>query len=203
MAWRLRLSPRDFGLPCVVFMGETDIERQKPNVFRMRLLGAEVRPVVSGAAHAEGRDERGPSRLGHQCRRTPSTSSARSPGLTPIPAMVRDFQSRHRPGSARANEVGRGQVAGHAYGAIGGGSNAMGLFHAFLDDRAVKMLGVEAAGRGLDDAERALRASNGGKPGVLHGNRTYLLQNDDGQILDGHSISAGLDYPGVGPEHPS
>jgi len=189
-----------FGLPCVVFMGATDIERQKPNVFRMKLLGAEVRPVTSGAATLKD--------AMNEALRDWVTNVADTfycigtvAGPHPYPEMVRDFQSVIGR-EARAQILEReGRLPDTAIACIGGGSNAIGLFHAFIADESVRLIGVEAAGRGIDDRFAHSAAINGGRPGVLHGNRTYLLQDEDGQILDGHSISAGLDYPGVGPEH--
>src|SRR5262245_42696338 len=189
-----------FGLPCVVFMGATDIERQKPNVFRMKLLGAEVRPVTSGAATLKD--------AMNEALRDWVTNVAdtfycigTAAGPHPYPEMVRDFQSIIGR-EARAQILEReGRLPDAVMACIGGGSNAIGLFHPFIDDENVKLYGVEAAGRGIDARFEHSAAINGGKPGVLHGNRTYLLQNEDGQILEGHSISAGLDYAGVGPEH--
>jgi tryptophan synthase beta chain len=188
------------GLPCVVFMGATDIERQKPNVFRMKLLGAEVRPVTAGAATLKD--------AMNEALRDWVTNVAdtfycigTAAGPHPYPEMVRDFQSVIGR-EARAQILEReGRLPDAVMACIGGGSNAIGLFHPFIDDAGVRLIGVEAAGRGIDDRVEHSAAINGGKPGVLHGNRTYLLQNEDGQILEGHSISAGLDYPGVGPEH--
>ncbi len=188
------------GLPCVVFMGATDIERQKPNVFRMKLLGAEVRPVTSGAATLKD--------AMNEALRDWVTNVAdtfycigTAAGPHPYPEMVRDFQSVIGR-EARAQILKReGRLPDAVMACIGGGSNAIGLFHPFIDDEGVRLIGVEAAGRGIDDRFEHSAAINGGRPGVLHGNRTYLLQNADGQILEGHSISAGLDYPGVGPEH--
>jgi tryptophan synthase beta chain len=189
-----------FGLPCVVFMGATDIERQKPNVFRMKLLGAEVRPVTSGAATLKD--------AMNEALRDWVTNVAdtfycigTAAGPHPYPEMVRDFQSVIGR-EARAQILEReGRLPDAVMACIGGGSNAIGLFHPFIDDESVRLIGVEAAGRGIDERFEHSAAINGGRPGVLHGNRTYLLQNADGQILEGHSISAGLDYPGVGPEH--
>jgi tryptophan synthase beta chain len=186
-------------LPCIVYMGATDVERQQPNVFRMKLLGAEVRPVTSGAATLkdamnEGlRDWVANVHDTYYCIGTVA-------GPHPYPQMVRDFQSVIGT-EARAQMVeAEGRLPDALVAAVGGGSNAMGLFFPFLDDKDVAMIGVEAAGRGLDTHEHAAALSRG-RPGVLHGNRTYLLQDDDGQITEAHSISAGLDYPGVGPEH--
>jgi len=186
-------------LPCVVYMGATDVERQQPNVFRMKLLGAEVVPVTSGAATLkdamnEGlRDWVANVHDTYYCIGTVA-------GPHPYPAMVRDFQSVIGI-EARAQMLeAEGRLPDTLIAAVGGGSNAMGLFFPFLDDKDVAMIGVEAAGRGLDTHEHAAALSRG-RPGVLHGNRTYLLQDGDGQITEAHSISAGLDYPGVGPEH--
>ena len=189
-----------FGLPCAIFMGKTDIERQKPNVFRMRLLGAEVRPVVSGTGTLK-------DAMNEALRDWVSNVEdtfyiiGTVAGPHPYPAMVRDFQAIIGQELREQMKAAEGRLPDTLVAAIGGGSNAMGLFHPFLDDRSVNMYGVEAAGRGLDVPNGHCASLNGGKPGVLHGNRTYLLQDDDGQILDGHSISAGLDYPGIGPEH--
>ena len=188
-----------FGLPCVVYMGATDVERQKPNVFRMKLLGAEVRPVTSGRATLKD--------AMNEALRDWVTNVAdtyyligTAAGPHPYPMMVRDFQSVIGT-EARAQILDReGRLPDAVMACIGGGSNAIGLFHPFLDDPGVEIIGVEAGGRGLDTADHAASLS-GGRPGVLHGNRTYLLQDADGQILEGHSISAGLDYPGIGPEH--
>ena len=189
-----------FGLKCVVYMGAHDVERQAPNVFRMRLLGAEVHPVTSGrgtlkdAMNDALRDWVTNVRDTFYCIGTVA-------GPHPYPAMVRDFQS------IIGKEV-RAQIMRHEgrlpdtlVAAIGGGSNAMGLFYPFLDDASVAIIGVEAGGKGVDDRMQHCASLTGGRPGVLHGNRTYLLQDDDGQILEGFSISAGLDYPGIGPEH--
>ena len=189
-----------FGLPCVVYMGATDIERQKPNVVRMRLLGAEVRPVTSGAGTLKDAMNEA---LRDWVANVDTTYYliGTAAGPHPYPAMVRDFQS------VIGNEVreqiveAEGRLPDALVAAIGGGSNAIGLFHPFLDDRDVAIYGVEAGGHGLDVANGHAASMTGGRPGVLHGNRTYLLQDADGQILEGHSISAGLDYPGVGPEH--
>ena len=188
-----------FGLKCVVFMGETDVERQKPNVFRMRLLGAEIVPVSSGtgtlkdAMNEALRDWVTNVEDTFYCIGTVA-------GPHPYPELVRDFQSIIGK-EARAQILEReGRLPDVVMACIGGGSNAIGLFHPFLEDEGVRMIGVEAAGHGIETGEHAA-ALNGGKPGILHGNRTYLLQTDDGQILDAHSISAGLDYPGIGPEH--
>jgi tryptophan synthase beta chain len=187
-----------FGLPCVIFMGATDVARQSPNVFRMKLLGAEVVSVTAGAAtlkDAMNEALRDWVANVHDTFYIIGTAA----GPHPYPAMVRDFQSVIGQ-EARAQMLARtGRLPDVLVAAIGGGSNAIGLFHPFLDDPSVKMLGVEAAGHGLDKEHAASLA--GGAPGILHGNKTYLLQDADGQILEGHSISAGLDYPGIGPEH--
>jgi tryptophan synthase beta chain len=189
-----------FGFPCVVYMGAVDVERQKPNVFRMNLLGAEVRPVTSGGAtlkDAMNEALRDWVTNVHDTFYIIGTAA----GPHPYPMMVRDFQSIIGR-EARAQILEReGRLPDAVVACIGGGSNAIGLFHPFIGDESVKLIGVEAAGEGLDKYNRHAAALAGGKPGVLHGNRTYLLQDDEGQILEGHSISAGLDYPGVGPEH--
>ena len=189
-----------FGLPCVVYMGQTDIERQSPNVFRMRLLGAEVRPVISGTATLKDAMNEA---LRDWVANVEDTFYiiGTVAGPHPYPAMVRDFQSIIGHEVREQMMAAEGRLPDTLVACIGGGSNAMGLFHPFLDDTSVKIYGVEAAGRGLDVPNGHCASLNGGRPGVLHGNRTYLLQDDDGQILDGHSISAGLDYPGIGPEH--
>jgi tryptophan synthase beta chain len=189
-----------FGLPCVVYMGKTDIERQSPNVFRMRLLGAEVRPVISGTATLKDAMNEA---LRDWVANVEDTFYiiGTVAGPHPYPAMVRDFQSIIGQELREQMTQAEGRLPDTLVAAIGGGSNAMGLFHPFLDEPTVAMHGVEAAGRGLNERNGHAASVNGGRPGVLHGNRTYLLQDDDGQILDGHSISAGLDYPGIGPEH--
>ncbi len=188
-----------FGLECVVFMGETDVERQKPNVFRMRLLGAKIIPVSSGtgtlkdAMNEALRDWVTNVDTTFYCIGTAA-------GPHPYPKIVRDFQSVIGR-EARAQILEReGRLPDAVMACIGGGSNAIGLFHPFIDDENVRLIGVEAAGHGIETGMHAA-ALNGGRPGILHGNRTYLLQTDDGQIIDAHSISAGLDYPGIGPEH--
>jgi tryptophan synthase beta chain len=186
-------------LPCVVYMGATDVERQQPNVFRMKLLGAEVVPVTSGAATLkdamnEGlRDWVANVHDTYYCIGTVA-------GPAPYPQMVRDFQCVIGNETREQVLAAEGRLPDALVCAVGGGSSAMGLFHPFLDDPGVKMWGVEAAGRGLDTHEHAA-SLNRGRPGVLHGNKTYLLQDGDGQITEAHSISAGLDYPGIGPEH--
>ena len=189
-----------FGLPCVVYMGQTDIERQSPNVFRMRLLGAEVRPVISGTGTLKDAMNEA---LRDWVANVEDTFYliGTVAGPHPYPAMVRDFQAVIGNETREQMLAAEGRLPDTLVACIGGGSNAMGLFHPFLDDATVKIYGVEAAGRGLDVANGHCASLNGGQPGVLHGNRTYLLQDDDGQILEGHSISAGLDYPGIGPEH--
>ncbi|AXJ96654.1 MULTISPECIES: tryptophan synthase subunit beta [unclassified Sphingomonas] len=188
-----------FGLPCVIYMGAKDVERQQPNVFRMKLLGAEVRPVTSGAATLSDAMNEG---LRDWVANVDDTFYiiGTAAGPHPYPELVRDFQSVIGR-EARAQMLSRtGRLPDLLVAAIGGGSNAIGLFHPFLDDPEVAMLGVEAAGHGLGGSEHAASLA-GGFPGVLHGNKTYLLQDEDGQIAEGHSISAGLDYPGIGPEH--
>ncbi|MGE0751530.1 MAG: tryptophan synthase subunit beta [Variibacter sp.] len=187
-----------FGLPCVVYMGAVDVERQKQNVFRMQMLGAEVRPVQSGTKTLKD--------AMNEALRDWVTNVADTfycigtvAGPHPYPAMVRDFQCVIGNETRAQLQEAEGRLPDSLVACIGGGSNAMGLFHPFLDDRSVEIYGVEAAGHGLTQLHAASIA--GGRPGVLHGNRTYLLMNDDGQIQDAHSISAGLDYPGIGPEH--
>jgi len=187
-----------FGLPCVIYMGAKDVERQAPNVFRMKLLGAEVRPVTSGAHTLKDAMNEGMRDWVANVHDTFYIIGTAA-GPHPYPEMVRDFQSVIGT-EARAQMLERtGRLPDMLVAAIGGGSNAIGLFHPFLDDADVQMLGVEAAGHGLDKQHAASLA--GGFPGVLHGNKTYLLQDEDGQITEAHSISAGLDYPGIGPEH--
>ena len=188
-----------FGYPCIVYMGATDVERQKPNVFRMKLLGAEVNPVTSGGSTLKDAMNEA---LRDWVTNVESTyyMIGTAAGPHPYPEMVRDFQSIIG-AEARDQILEReGRLPDALVACIGGGSNAIGLFHPFLDDDGVAIYGVEAGGKGVDTDEHCA-SLNGGRPGVLHGNRTYLLQDDDGQILDGHSISAGLDYPGIGPEH--
>jgi tryptophan synthase beta chain len=188
-----------FDLPCVVYMGETDIERQSPNVFRMKLLGAEVVPVKSGSRTLKDAMNEALRDWVANVENTFYIIGTVA-GPHPYPTMVRDFQS------VIGNEVREqlqeleGRLPDTLVACIGGGSNAMGLFYPFLDDKSVRIVGVEAAGHGIETGEHAASLT-GGRPGVLHGNRTYLLQDDDGQILEAHSISAGLDYPGIGPEH--
>lgn len=188
-----------FGLKCIVYMGATDIVRQKPNVFRMRLLGAEVRAVHSGTATLKD--------AMNEALRDWVTNVGDTfycigtvAGPHPYPAMVRDFQAIiGREAKAQILER-EGRLPDAVVACIGGGSNAMGLFHEFVPEKSVRLIGVEAAGRGVESGLHAASLT-GGTPGVLHGNRTYLLQDEDGQIKDAHSISAGLDYPGIGPEH--
>lgn len=188
-----------FGLPCVIYMGATDIERQKPNVFRMKLLGAEVVPVTSGTGTLKDAMNEALRDWVTNVENTYYLIGTVA-GPHPYPAMVRDFQSViGRETKAQMLER-EGRLPDSVVACIGGGSNAMGLFHPFLDDPSVKIYGVEAAGKGIDTGQHCA-SLKGGQPGVLHGNRTYLLQDEDGQIRDGHSISAGLDYPGIGPEH--
>ena len=188
-----------FGLPCVVYMGEVDIARQQPNVFRMKLLGAEVRPVTSGSRTLK-------DALNEALRDWVTNVEdtfyiiGTVAGPHPYPMLVRDFQSViGREARAQMMEA-EGRLPDSLVACLGGGSNAMGLFHEFLDEQTVAMYGVEAAGHGLETDKHAASLT-AGSPGVLHGNRTYLLQDDDGQITEAHSISAGLDYPGIGPEH--
>jgi tryptophan synthase beta chain len=188
-----------FGLPCVVYMGCTDVERQRPNVFRMKLLGAEVIPVTSGRGTLKDAMNEAMRDWVTNVEDTYYLIGTAA-GPHPYPAMVRDFQAVIGR-EARAQLLDRtGDLPAACVAAIGGGSNAIGLFHPFLEDEGVRLIGVEAAGHGLSSGEHAA-SLQGGRPGVLHGNRTYLLQDEDGQILDAHSISAGLDYPGIGPEH--
>lgn len=188
-----------FGLECIVYMGAVDVERQKPNVFRMKMLGAQVVPVQSGtktlkdAMNEALRDWVTNVETTFYCIGTAA-------GPHPYPAMVRDFQSVIGKETREQMQEAEGRLPDSLIAAIGGGSNAIGLFHPFLDDPGVKMWGVEAAGHGLSSGLHAASLT-GGTPGVLHGNRTYLLMDEDGQIKDAHSISAGLDYPGIGPEH--
>ncbi|SIT77696.1 tryptophan synthase subunit beta [Pontibaca methylaminivorans] len=189
-----------FGMKCIVYMGAHDVKRQAPNVFRMRLLGAEVVPVTAGrgtlkdAMNEALRDWVTNVRDTYYCIGTVA-------GPHPYPAMVRDFQSIIGKEVREQMQAAEGRLPDTVIAAIGGGSNAMGLFHPFLDDTSVRIIGVEAGGKGVDERIEHCASLTGGRPGVLHGNRTYLLQDDDGQILEGFSISAGLDYPGVGPEH--
>jgi tryptophan synthase beta chain len=187
------------GLECVVYMGERDIERQRPNVFRMRLLGAEVRAVRSGSATLkDAMNEALRDWVGNVDTTFYIIGSVAGPH--PYPAMVRDFQAVIG-NEVRAQIMAKeGRLPDTLVACVGGGSNAIGLFHPFLDEPEVRMIGVEAAGHGVETGAHAA-ALSAGQPGVLHGSRSYLLQDDDGQVLEAHSISAGLDYPGVGPEH--
>ncbi|HYJ59676.1 MAG TPA: tryptophan synthase subunit beta [Methyloceanibacter sp.] len=188
-----------FGLPCIVYMGSVDVARQKPNVLRMKMLGAEVRAVESGSKTLKDamndalRDWVANVHDTFYCIGTVA-------GPHPYPAMVRDFQSIIGRETREQMLEAENRLPDSLIACIGGGSNAMGLFHPFLDERGIEIYGVEAAGHGLDSGKHAASIA-GGRPGVLHGNRTYLLMGDDGQIEEAHSISAGLDYPGIGPEH--
>ena len=188
-----------FDLPCIIYMGATDIERQQPNVFRMRLLGAEVIPVTSGTGTLK-------DAMNEALRdwvanvETTFYIIGTAAGPHPYPKMVRNFQSVIGKEAREQFLEAEARLPNSLVACIGGGSNAIGLFHPFLDDPTVQMYGVEAAGHGIETGKHAASLT-GGRPGVLHGNRTYLLQNRDGQIIDAHSISAGLDYPGIGPEH--
>ncbi len=189
-----------FGLPCEIFMGAVDVERQKPNVFRMKLLGAKVNAVTSGAQTLKDAMNEALRDWVANVRDTYYIIGTAA-GPAPYPAMVRDFQSVIGKETREQMLERKGRLPDTLVACIGGGSNAIGLFHPFLDDEGVAIYGVEAGGHGLDVTDGHCASLTGGKPGVLHGNRTYLLQDADGQILEGHSISAGLDYPGVGPEH--
>jgi tryptophan synthase beta chain len=188
-----------FGLPCVIYMGATDIERQKPNLFRMKLLGAEVIPVTSGTGTLKDAMNEA---LRDWVTNVDDTFYiiGTVAGPHPYPSMVRDFQSVIGTEAKEQIIAAEGRLPDYLMACIGGGSNAMGLFYPFLDDVSVEMIGVEAGGKGIETEEHCASLT-AGKPGILHGNRTYLLQNSDGQITEGHSISAGLDYPGIGPEH--
>ncbi|GAA0598754.1 tryptophan synthase subunit beta [Caenispirillum bisanense] len=188
-----------FGMKCVIYMGETDIERQAPNVFRMKLLGAEVKPVTSGSRtlkDAMNEALRDWVTNVHDTFYIIGTVA----GPHPYPSLVRDFQCVIGEEAREQVLKAEGRLPDSLVACVGGGSNAMGLFHPFLDDSSVRIVGVEAAGHGVDTTQHAASLT-GGRPGVLHGNRTYLLQDADGQITEAHSISAGLDYPGIGPEH--
>ena len=187
-----------FGLECKIFMGAKDVERQKPNVFRMKLLGAEVVPVHSGSATLKDSMN---DALRHWVSNVHDTFYiiGTAAGPHPYPAMVRDFQSVIGNETRAQMLEAEGRLPDMLIAPVGGGSNAIGMFHPFLDDPEVAMIGVEAAGEGLDKKHASSLA--GGASGILHGNRTYLLQDEDGQITEAHSISAGLDYPGIGPEH--
>jgi tryptophan synthase beta chain len=189
-----------FDLPCVIFMGATDVERQRPNVWRMKMLGAEVRPVTAGAGTLK-------DAMNEALRdwvtnvETTYYLIGTAAGPHPYPEMVRDFQSVIGEEIKAQHMEAEGKLPDALVACVGGGSNAIGTFHPFLDDPSVKIYGAEAGGHGIDVENGHAASMTGGRPGVLHGNRTYLLQDQDGQILEGHSISAGLDYPGVGPEH--
>jgi tryptophan synthase beta chain len=189
-----------FDLPLVVYMGAKDVERQAPNVFRMKLMGAEVTPVTSGAGtlkDALNEALRDWVTNVHNTYYMIGTAA----GMHPYPEMVRDFQSVIGKETREQILEMEGRLPDAVIACVGGGSNAIGMFHPFIDYDTVKLVGVEASGHGLDVYNGHAASLNGGRPGVLHGNRTYLLQDEDGQILEGHSISAGLDYPGIGPEH--
>ena len=189
-----------FDLPCEIYMGATDVERQAPNVARMRLLEAKVNPVTSGAGTLKDAMNEALRDWVTNVRDTYYLIGTAA-GPHPYPEMVRDFQSIIGKELRDQMLAAEGRLPDALVACIGGGSNAIGLFHPFLDDKDVAIYGVEAGGHGLDVPNGHAASMTGGRPGVLHGNRTYLLQDDDGQILEGHSISAGLDYPGVGPEH--
>ncbi|MBX5085885.1 tryptophan synthase subunit beta [Rhizobium lentis] len=188
-----------FGLPCVVYMGATDVERQAPNVFRMKLLGAEVKPVTAGSGTLKDAMNEA---LRDWVTNVEDTYYliGTAAGPHPYPEMVRDFQSVIGTEAKEQMLAAEGRLPDLVVAAVGGGSNAIGIFHPFLDDSSVRIVGVEAGGKGLQGDEHCASIT-AGTPGVLHGNRTYLLQDGDGQIKEGHSISAGLDYPGIGPEH--
>ena len=189
-----------FELPCVVFMGATDVERQWPNVLRMKMLGAEVRPVTAGAGTLK-------DAMNEALRdwvtnvETTYYLIGTAAGPHPYPMMVRDFQKIIGEEIRAQMQEAEGRLPDALVACVGGGSNAIGTFYDFLDEPSVKIYGAEAGGHGIDVENGHAASMTGGRPGVLHGNRTYLLQDADGQILEGHSISAGLDYPGVGPEH--
>jgi len=189
-----------FGFPCVVYMGATDVERQAPNVFRMKLLGATVNPVTAGNGTLKDAMNEA---LRDWVTNVEDTyyMIGTAAGPHPYPEMVRDFQSVIGKEARAQMQEQEGRLPDMIIAAVGGGSNAIGIFHPFLDDKEVEIIGVEAGGHGLMVDNGHAASMSGGRPGVLHGNRTYLLQDADGQILEGHSVSAGLDYPGVGPEH--
>ena len=188
-----------FGLPCIVYMGEKDIERQSPNVFRMKLLGAEIRSVSTGSKSLKDAMNEALRDWVTNVKDTFYIIGTAA-GPHPYPAMVRDFQSVIGKEVREQLEAVEGKLPDLLMACIGGGSNALGLFHEFLDDSNVEMIAVEAAGHGITTNKHAASLT-GGKPGVLHGNKTYLFQSNTGQIQEAHSISAGLDYPGIGPEH--
>jgi tryptophan synthase beta chain len=188
-----------FGLPCVVYMGAVDVERQKPNVFRMNLLGARVEPVTSGSSTLKDAMNEALRDWVTNVHDTYYLIGSAA-GPHPYPEMVREFQAvMGREAREQILQV-EGRLPDAVVACVGGGSNAIGMFHPFLNDEGVRLIGVEASGDGMD-TERHAAAINGGRPGVLHGNRTYLIQDPVGQITEAHSISAGLDYPGIGPEH--
>lgn len=189
-----------YGMPCEIYMGATDIERQAPNVARMKLLGAKLNPVTAGAGTLKDAMNEALRDWVTNVENTYYLIGTAA-GPHPYPEMVRDFQSIIGNELREQMMAAEGRLPDTLVACIGGGSNAIGLFHPFLDDAGVAIYGVEAGGHGLEVPNGHAASMNGGRPGVLHGNRTYLLQNEDGQILEGHSISAGLDYPGVGPEH--
>ncbi len=188
-----------FDIPCVVFMGAVDVERQAPNVVRMNMLGAEVRAVTAGSATLKDAMNEALRDWVATCENTFYCIGTVA-GPHPYPAMVRDFQCVIGNETRVQMMKAEGRLPDTLVACIGGGSNAMGLFHPFLDDKGVRLVGVEAGGKGVETGEHAASLT-GGRPGVLHGNRTYLLQDEEGQITEAHSISAGLDYPGIGPEH--
>ena len=188
-----------FGLPCIVYMGEKDIKRQSPNVFRMKLLGAEIRSVTTGSKSLKDAMNEALRDWVTNVKDTFYIIGTAA-GPHPYPAMVRDFQSVIGEEVRKQILEAENRLPDLLMACIGGGSNALGLFHEFLDDKQIEMIAVEAAGHGLESGAHAASLS-GGKPGILHGNKTYLLQSQDGQIDEAHSISAGLDYPGIGPEH--
>ncbi|CAN7462831.1 tryptophan synthase subunit beta [Devosia sp. LjRoot3] len=189
-----------FDLPCTIFMGATDVERQMPNVLRMKMLGAEVRPVTAGAGTLKDAMNEALRDWVTNVENTYYLIGTAA-GPHPYPEMVRDFQSVIGTELKEQFRELEGKLPDAVVACVGGGSNAIGTFHAFLDDPEVAIYGAEAGGHGIDIENGHAASMTGGRPGVLHGNRTYLLQDKDGQILEGHSISAGLDYPGVGPEH--
>ena len=189
-----------FGFPCTIFMGATDVKRQWPNVLRMKMLGAEVRPVTAGAGTLKDAMNEA---LRDWVTNVDTTYYliGTAAGPHPYPEMVRNFQAVIGEEIKVQHQQAEGKLPDALVACVGGGSNAIGTFYAFLDEPSVKIYGAEAGGHGIDVENGHAASMTGGRPGVLHGNRTYLLQDADGQILEGHSISAGLDYPGVGPEH--
>lgn len=188
-----------FGYPCIVYMGKTDVERQSPNVFRMKLLGAEIVPVTAGAGTLKDAMNEALRDWVTNVKDTYYLIGTAA-GPHPYPELVRDFQSVIGTELREQMMEAEGRLPDMLVAAVGGGSNAIGLFHPFLDEKDIEIVGVEAGGHGLKGQEHCASLT-AGRPGVLHGNRTYLLQDNDGQIFEGHSISAGLDYPGIGPEH--